>query len=89
MHRSIKSAIRRVSGVPTSVVAWIDGASMPCSGELLAALDTLWKRDPLGRDAAVVGARRMVLSAFTRAEQHERWVAERVCAALLARLQGA
>ena len=89
MHRDTRTVIRRVSGMPSSVIAWIDGASMPCSGELLAALDTLWNRDPLGHDAAVVGARRIVLSAFTRAEQHERWVAERVCAALLARLQGA
>jgi hypothetical protein len=89
MHRSIKTVIRRLSGMPSSVVAWIDGASMPCSGELLAALETLWKRDPLGRDATVADARRMVLSAFMRAEQRERWIAERVCVALLARLKGA
>ena len=73
--------------MPSSVIAWIDGASMPCSGELLVALDTLWKRDPLGQDEAVADARRLVLSAFTRAEQRERWVAERECVALLARLR--
>jgi hypothetical protein len=89
MHRDTRTVIRRVSGMPSSVIAWIDGASMPCSGELLVALDALWKRDPQGQDVVVANARRLVLSASLRAEERERWIAERVCAALLARLKSA
>jgi hypothetical protein len=89
MHRDTRTVIRRVSGMPSSVIAWIDGASMPCSGELLVALDALWKRDPQGQDVVVAKARRLVLSASLRAEERERWIAERVCAALLARLKSA
>lgn len=47
MHRDTRTVIRRVSDLPSSVIAWINGASIPCSGELLIALDALWKRDPV------------------------------------------
>src|SRR5262245_30290877 len=84
---TIGSVIRRVSGMPPSVIAWLDGAAAPCSGELLAALDALWKSDPLAQDKVLADGRRLLLVAFKRVEQRERWVAERECGALLARLR--
>ena len=89
MRRNLGSVVRGVSGMPSSVIAWIGGAALPCSGELLGALEALWNRDPQGQDDAVAYARRCLLVAFKRAEEDERWTAERECAAIIARLRRA
>ena len=89
MRPHIVNVFRRVSGMPSSIIAWLYGASVPCSGDLLVALEALWKRDPSAQNKMIAEGRRLLLSAFRRVEQRERWVAERECVAFLARLQRA
>lgn len=87
MRPHIANVFRRVSGMPSSIIAWLYGASVPCSGDLLVALEALWKRDPSARNNAIAEGRRLLLSAFKRVERRERWIAERECAAFLGRMQ--
>ena len=89
MRPHIANVFRRVSGMPSSIIAWLYGASVPCSGDLLVALEALWKRDPLAQNKLIAEGRGLLLSAFKRVEQRERWIAERECAAFLTRLQRA
>ena len=87
MRPHIANVFRRVSGMPSSIIAWLYGASVPCSGDLLVALEALWERDPSAQNNVIAEGRRLLLSAFKRVEQRERWIAERECAAFLGRLQ--
>ena len=72
MRPHIANVFRRVSGMPSSIIAWLYGASVPCSGDLLVALEALWKRDPSAQNNVIAEGRRLLLSAFKRVEQRER-----------------
>jgi hypothetical protein len=53
MRPHIANVFRRVSGMPSSIIAWLYGASVPCSGDLLVALQALWKRDPSAQNNVI------------------------------------